>query len=180
MVEPKPSLILAVDLDNTLIKTDMINVGIRFMLKYKIYLFPKLFWILLTKGKPHAKKFLYDKSTFSIDNLVFNNSVVNFIKLNKDKYHQTILISGSYYKYVDAVATHINLFDSSVGTTEDINMISLNKVEYLNNKYGNVIFDYIGDSKKDIPIWEVARTAYVVENKNILNHIRHINYHVIS
>jgi predicted mannosyl-3-phosphoglycerate phosphatase (HAD superfamily) len=59
-------------------------------------------------------------------------------------------------------------------------MISLNKVEYLNNKYGNVIFDYIGDSKKDIPIWEVARTAYVVENKNILNHIRHINYHVIS
>ena len=89
MVEPKPSLILAVDLDNTLIKTDMINVGIRFMLKYKIYLFPKLFWILLTKGKPHAKKFLYDKSTFSIDNLVFNNSVVNFIKLNKGKYHQT-------------------------------------------------------------------------------------------
>ena len=180
MDESKPSLILAVDLDNTLIKTDMIYVGIKFLLKYKIYLFPKLLWVLLTKGKPHAKKFLYDKSTFSINDLVFNNSVVNFIKLNKDKYQQTVLISGSYYKYVNAVASHINLFDSSAGTTEDVNMISLNKVEYLNNKYGNVIFDYIGDSKKDIPIWEVARTAYVVKNKNILNHIRHINYQVIS
>tara|TARA_Y100001958_G_scaffold103282_1_gene71915 strand:+ start:1396 stop:1938 length:543 start_codon:yes stop_codon:yes gene_type:complete len=180
MDELKPSLILAVDLDNTLIKTDMINVGIKFMLKYKIYLFPKLLWILLTKGKPHAKKFLYDKTAFSIKDLAFNNSVVNFIKLNKDKYQQTILISGSYYKYVNAVATYTNLFDSSVGTTEDINMVSLNKVEYLNNKYGKIIFDYIGDSIKDIPIWEVARTAYVVKNKNILNHIRHINYQVIS
>ena len=59
-------------------------------------------------------------------------------------------------------------------------MISLNKVIYLKKKYGNVIFDYIGDSKKDIPIWEAARTAYVVDNGNILNHIKHIDYQVIN
>ena len=180
MAEIKSSLILAVDLDNTLIKTDMIYIGLKFMLRHKIYLFPMLMYILLIKGKPYAKKFLYDKTSYSLENLVFNKSVINFIKQNKGKYHEIILISGSYFKYVDAIASHINLFNYAVGTTVNRNMISLNKVIYLKKKYGNVIFYYIFVIKKDIPIWEAARTAYVVDNGNILNHIKHIDYQVIN
>ena len=93
-------------------------------------------YILLIKVKPYAKKFLYDKTSYSLENLVFNKSVINFIKQNKGKYHEIILISGSYFKYVDAIASHINLFNYAVGTTVNRNMISLNKVIYLKKKYG--------------------------------------------
>ena len=59
-------------------------------------------------------------------------------------------------------------------------MISLNKTKYLKEKFGDFIFDYIGDSKKDIPIWESARTAYVVNNTNITRQLKHIKYKIIS
>ena len=99
----KQIYILAVDLDNTLIKTDMIYVGIKFALLYRIYLLPKLIWLFLFKGKTYAKKYLFDTTSYSLENITFNKSVIDFIKKNKEKYTYTILISGSYYKYVDAI-----------------------------------------------------------------------------
>ncbi len=180
MSRDKLSVILAVDLDNTLIKTDMIYVGIKHLLFYKLYLLPKLLWLLIFRGKPYAKKYLYDNTSFDIKKISFNDSVTNFIKLNRDNYTHIILISGSYFKYVDYMARHLNMFDSCVGTTLEVNMISTNKVEYLENKYNNFVFDYIGDSIKDIPIWEQARTAYVVDNGSIIDKIKHIDYKIIS
>ena len=47
MVKNKQPYILAVDLDNTLIKTDMIYIGIKFLLLYRIYLLPKLILLFL-------------------------------------------------------------------------------------------------------------------------------------
>ena len=180
MVKIKQPYILAVDLDNTLIKTDMIYIGLKFLLLYRIYLLPKLILLLLFKGKTYAKKYLFDKTSYSMENIIFNQSVIDFITNNKEKYTYTILISGSYYKYVDAISKYIGLFDFSVGTTLDINMISLNKIRYLKDKFGDLIFDYIGDSKKDIPIWESAKTAYVVNNANITSQLKHIKYKIIS
>ena len=90
------------------------------------------------------------------------------------------MISGSYYEYVNAISEHLGLFDFSVGTTLETNMISSNKTRYLKDKFGDLKFDYIGDSKKDIPIWESARTAYVVNNTNIIRQLKHIKYKIIS
>ena len=179
MIKGKQLLVLAVDLDNTLIKTDMIYVGIKYLLVYRIYLLPKLIWLFLFKGKTYAKKYLFDITSYSLKDIIFNQSVVDFIKNNKQKYTYTILISGSYYKYVDAISEYLGFFDFSVGTTLETNMISLNKTKYLKEKFGDFIFDYIGDSKKDIPIWESARTAYVVNNANIASQLKHIKYKII-
>ena len=148
MVKNKQPYILAVDLDNTLIKTDMIYVGLKFLLIYRIYLLPKLIWLFLFNGKTYAKKYLFDITSYSIEKIIFNRSVIDFIKNNKEKYTYTILISGSYYKYVDAFSNYLGLFDFSVGTTLETNMISSNKTRYLEDKFGDLIFDYIGDSKK--------------------------------
>lgn len=180
MVKNKQPYILAVDLDNTLIKTDMIYVGLKFLFIYRIYLLPKLIWLFTFKGKTYAKKYLFDITSYSMEKIIFNRPVIDFIKNNKEKYTYTILISGSYYKYVDAFSNHLGLFDFSVGTTLETNMISSNKTRYLENKFGDLIFDYIGDSKKDIPIWESAKTAYVVNNSNIASQLKHIKYKIIS
>ena len=59
-------------------------------------------------------------------------------------------------------------------------MISSNKIRYLKDRFGDLVFDYIGDSKKDIPIWESAKTAYVVNNTNIVSQLKHIKYKIIS
>ena len=98
---------------------------------------------------------------------------------NKQKYTHIILISGSYYKYVESIADYLNIFDSFKGTSITINMISSNKTNYLKNNFDNFVFDYIGDSKKDIPIWEQSRKAFVVNRKNITKHLNHIDYEII-
>ena len=176
----KLSTVLAVDLDHTLINTDMIFVGMKYLILHKIYLLPILVLILFTRGRPSAKKYLYDNTEVSIKELPFNDSVINFINENCERYTHIILISGSYYKYVNSVANYLNIFDSSIGTSISINMISSNKTNYLKNNFENFVFDYIGDSKKDIPIWEESRKAFVVNRKNITKYLNHINYEIIS
>jgi hypothetical protein len=59
-------------------------------------------------------------------------------------------------------------------------MISINKVKYLNNKFNNPIYDYIGDNIKDLPIWKQSRKVLVVDHGNIINKISHLKYKVIS
>ena len=172
--------VLAVDLDHTLINTDFIFEGVKFLISKKIYALPKLFFILIFNGKTYAKKYLYDNTEIDISSLPFNIGVINFINQNKINYEHVVLISGSYYRYVESVAEHLGLFDSYAVTTASVNMISFNKIKYLNETFKNFSFDYIGDSKKDVPIWERADNAFVVDNGNIINHIKHIDYKLIS
>ena len=176
----KISTVLAVDLDHTLIKTDMIYLGLKYLITYKIYLLPVLMIIFIFMGRPSSKKFLYNNTYISIKNLPYNNSIIDFINQNRKKYNHVILISGSYYKYVQSVADYLNIFDSYKGTSAALNMISSNKTKYLKNHFANLVFDYIGDSKKDIPIWEESRKAFVVNRKNITKYLNHINYEIIS
>ena len=173
------STVLAVDLDHTLINTDMIFLGLKYLILHKVYLLPILIIIFLFKGKPSSKKYLYDNTSVSIEDLPYNNSIINFINKNRKKYTHIILISGSYYRYVESIADYLNIFDSSKGTCITVNMISSNKITYLKNNFNNFIFDYIGDSKKDIPIWEKSRKAYVVDRKNITKHLKNIDYEII-
>ena len=170
------NIILAVDLDNTLIKTDMIFVGLKFLFFKKFYLLPKLLLVLIFKGKTYAKKFLYVNTQFSITDIPFNKAVIDFIKINKKHYMCTILISGSYYEYVEHIADYLKIFDYRVGTTLRNNMISMNKVKYLRDKFDITAFDYIGDSTKDIPIWLEARKAYVVNSEKIKKKLKNIDY----
>ena len=66
MSSKKSFTVLAVDLDHTLIDTDMIYLGFKQILFKRLYLLPILLYLLFTKGKPSAKKFLYDNSTFDL------------------------------------------------------------------------------------------------------------------
>ena len=59
-------------------------------------------------------------------------------------------------------------------------MISSSKVTYILEKFNNPIFDYIGDSRKDIPIWELSRNILVVDHGKITKYIAHLNYKIVS
>ena len=176
----KKQTVLAVDLDHSLIDTDMIYLGLRQLIYKKIYLLPYLFYLRFFRGKPHAKEFLYRMTHLNIDKLPYNNELIDYINKEKDKYDHIILISGSYYKYVQSISEHLRLFDSFAGTDITTNMISENKVKYLNKHFHNPIFDYVGDSIKDLYIWEKSRHVLVVDHGNIINRISHLNYKVIS
>ena len=172
--------VLAVDLDHTLIDTDMIYYGLKQLLVKKLYLFPILFFTFLIKGKTYSKKYLYENTLFEIKNIPFNSPLIKYINDQKNNYDHIILISGSYYKYVQQIAKHVKIFDSFAGTNNKLNMISSSKVTFLLEKFNNPIFDYIGDNRKDIPIWELSRNALVVDRGKITKYISHLKYKIVS
>ena len=180
MNSKKRLTVLAVDLDHTLIDIDMIHYGLKQLLVKKPYLSLILFFTFLFKGKTYAKKYLYENSIFEIKNIPFNNALIEYINEHKDNYDHIILISGSYYKYVQYIADHLKIFDSVAGTNNKLNMISFNKVKYLQEKFNYPIFDYVGDNIKDIPIWELSRNILVVDHGNIKKYISHLKYKIVS
>ena len=52
-------------------------------------------------------------------------------------------------------------------------MVGKNKVEFINKKLNIYEFDYFGNSKKDLPIWEYCKkiiyTNASIDLKNIIN-----------
>ena len=119
---------LFVDLDGTLINTDLIYETFFSLLKKNIFAPIFCFSKLWSGGIPSLKKFLFENSNISIANLPYNQDVLKYIKSWKEKYQgEVILISASDHSLVQKVADHLEIFDAAHGTI-DINLKSDNKL----------------------------------------------------
>ena len=167
--------ILAVDLDNTLIKTDMSFETLVFVIKNNPLLILKVLYIFILKGKSFAKKYLFENSNIDINDFKINQDIIDFIKKNKKKYIKVILISGSRHEIVRKFYDHTDIFDEYHGSDDNINLVGANKINFINSNYNKITFDYIGDSKKDIPIWKHCGHALIVSSDSLLSKLRDTN-----
>ena len=165
--------ILFVDLDGTLIKEDLSNLAFLHCLKKKpLRLFFYLV-IFLIKGKSYLKEKISKDFTVPISKLTFNRSALNYIRDVKNRHRVVYLISGSHQILVDQIDQDLKIFFESFGTTSNFNMVGYNKVKFINEKLNIIEFDYLGNSKKDLPIWEHCRkiiyTNVSASLKNIID-----------
>ena len=151
--------ILFVDLDGTLIKEDLSNVAFSHSLKN--FPFKTLFYLLvfLFKGKPYLKYKISKTFTITFENLTFNKAAFDFIRDVKNRHRAVYLISGSHQVLVDQIAKYLNIFFESFGTRDNFNMVGSNKVKFIKENLKIHDFDYLGNSHKDLPIWEYTRRA---------------------
>ena len=149
--------ILFVDLDGTLIKEDLSNLAfINFLKKHPLKL---MFYLLgcLFKGRPYLKEKISKNYIIPIIELTFNKSAIEYIRDVKNRHRVVYLISGSHQVLVDQIDKHLKLFFESFGTKDNFNMVGRNKVKFINEKLKIIEFDYFGNSKKDLPIWEYCK-----------------------
>ena len=170
--------ILAVDLDNTLIKTDMSFETLVYVIKNNPLLILKVLSILIFRGKSFAKKCLFENSNIDISDIQINQDIIGFIKKNKKKYIKVILISGSRHEIVRKFFECTDIFDEYHGSDDNINLVGTNKINFINSNYNQIAFDYIGDSKKDIPIWKYCGHALVVSRDSLLSKLNDSNISV--
>ena len=165
--------ILFVDLDGTLIKEDLSNLAFLHCLKKKpLRLFFYLV-IFLIKGKSYLKEKISKDFTVPISKLTFNRSALNYIRDVKNRHRVVYLISGSHQILVDQIDQDLKIFFESFGTTSNFNMVGYNKVKFIKEELNIIEFDYLGNSKKDLPIWEHCRkiiyTNVSASLKNIID-----------
>lgn len=157
--------VLVVDMDGTLIKTDLL---VECFVKY-IKKTPLLFWLpfvwLLTGGKLNLKKRLADAVDIDFAALPYNDVVKSKIDEHKSNGGVVVLATASFSTLAHKVSEHLGVFDE-VLATDSVNLASSNKASQLVEKYGAQQFDYMGNSSADLAVWEKSDKALVVNASN--------------
>ena len=171
---------LVVDLDYTLIETDLLFLSSLGVLVRRPWLFLHyFFW--LWKGKGYLKDQLVKRFEINISELPYNQSVISYILERKKQGCKIILATASHKNYAFAVAKHLKLFDDVMASNKDFNLSSHNKAETLVKRFGERNFDYMGDHMRDLPIWEVSQLSIIVNATNrIIANTKHLNTLILS
>ncbi len=156
---------LAVDLDHTLIKTDLLhetffqNLAQRPVAAVKAVL-------ALRKGRAALKAGLAEVSDLDVATLPYNQDVLAYIDDQRRAGTRVALVSASDERLVKAVAAHLGCFDEAYGSNPEHNLKGEAKARFLVERYGAGQFDYVGDSRADLAVWKQARRAIAVNAKN--------------
>ncbi|WP_298607473.1 UbiA family prenyltransferase [uncultured Thiothrix sp.] len=173
------SKILVVDLDGTLLKSDILieNVLI-FIKKHPLKIYQLFFWLL--RGKIELKRKLAEKIDIDVTQLPYNNEVLSLINQRKQLGHKIILATATYKKYAILIADFLKFFDDTIYSETD-NLSGKNKAKRLNQLFGYKKYDYVGNSFKDISIWKSSLISYVVPSEIGLKALIHffINGNII-
>ena len=171
---------LVVDLDHTLIETDLLFLSSLGVLVRRPWLvFYYFYW--LWKGKGYLKDQLARRFEINIPGLPYNQSVISYILQRKKQGCKIVLATASHKNYAFAVAKHLRLFDDVIASNKDFNLSSYNKAEILVQRFGERNFDYMGDHMRDLPVWEVSQLSIIVNATNrIIANTKHLNTLILS
>ncbi|WP_373999499.1 UbiA family prenyltransferase [Bdellovibrio bacteriovorus] len=142
------------DLDDCLIKTDLLYEQWLVLLKSKPLIFLKS-PIWLFKGRSFFKTKLSEHAPITANLLPYRDEVLRFLKASKaDKNNKLILASASPEAWVSDISSHVGLFEHTLGSSAELNLKGTNKYKAIRAAIGDNAFTYIGDHAADIEIWK--------------------------
>ena len=155
------SIPLIVDLDGTLIRSDMMWESIaRLVRRNPFAIFQLLFW--WTRGRALLKQKLADRVQVNPVELALNEKFLAWLREEKKAGRKLILATASDLKMAQPIAERVGLFDEVMASDGKTNLRSENKLRALTEKFGERGFDYAGNSTADFAVWRGSRQAVVV------------------
>lgn len=161
------SVPLCVDLDGTLVKTDLLWEGIFLLTKENpraLLCLP--FW--LWKGVAEMKYQIARRTLPDFDLLPYRGEVLALIHEAQVAGRHTVLVSAAHECLAAQVAQHLGCFDEVIATRGSLNLKGERKRIALEERFGRKQFDYVGDARADLPVWTSARRGIVVTNSRRL------------
>lgn len=152
---------LVVDLDGTLLRSDMLlESGLAFVRQHPLRVWQPLLW--LKQGKATLKQQLALTTDIDVSVLPYELKVIEFIRKEKVSGCPIVLATATDQLLADKIAAHLGLFDDVLATKDGLNLSASHKRDALVEHFGANGYDYIGNSKDDLSVWESSRKAYVV------------------
>lgn len=153
---------LVVDLDGTLIRSDLlIESFFRLLAADPASLLRLPGW--LARGKAALKAAIADRVVLELHLLPLNEALVGMIRAEKARGRKVYLASASDRRYVQALADHLGLFDGVFASDGTVNLCGAEKARVLAEAFGDKGFDYAGNAEIDLAVWEKARRAILVD-----------------
>jgi phosphoserine phosphatase len=158
---------LCVDLDGTLINTDMtFESMVKLVGGNPLHLFSILAW--WTRGRAQLKAELGKRVRIDPSTLPYNASVMDFVRAEKSLGRKVLLVTASDTAMAQEIAAHLQIFDEVLASDGVRNLRGKNKGGTLAQLLGEKGFDYAGNSRVDLPVWERARNAILVNGSDAL------------
>src|SRR5579863_7593599 len=152
---------LVVDLDGTLIKTDLLWESLaQWIRRNPFSLIPILFW--WTRGRAYLKKRLAKRVKLDPAMLPVNEQFLAWLREQKATGRKIVLATASDFAMAKPVADYFGDFDEVLASDGRTNLRGPNKLKALEEKFGKRGFDYAGNSSVDLAVWKGVRKAVVV------------------
>ncbi|RUL64282.1 UbiA family prenyltransferase [Dyella dinghuensis] len=165
--ETHASVPLCVDLDGTLIRSDLlVESALALLAKQPLMAFAMPVWLL--RGKAYLKQQIAQRVELNPAALPYNEDVVAWVR-DQQSSRTTILCSAADAKLATLVADHVGGFDAVIASDGEHNLSGANKAKVLVERFGERRFDYVGNAKVDLHVWKSANAAIVVESGSQLS-----------
>lgn len=152
---------LAVDLDGTLIRTDMLAETFAAALSSQP-LKALAGLAALPQGRAAVKRRLAEATDVDPALLPYNDDVIDLIEEWRANGGRTALVTASDQGVADRIAAHLGIFDEVHGSHPGRNLKGADKAAFLVERFGARGYAYAGDSKADLPVWAQAAKAITV------------------
>ena len=156
-----PDVPLIVDLDGTLIRSDLLIESAFAYLGSHPTSAHRLVGAL-RNGKAALKTFIAQETQIDVSALPYDADVIALVESARSNGRKVFLASASNERYVEAVSNHLGLFDGWFASDATTNLSGKNKADLLISHFGEGGFDYIGDNEVDLPVWSVSRDRIAV------------------
>ena len=158
---PAQGVPLCVDLDGTLVKSDMLMESLVAVLRRSPWLEFALPW-WLARGRAVLKRELADRAEIDVSVLPYDENVLAMLRRERAAGRTLVLATASDEGIAKRIAAHLGLFDAVIASDGRTNLKREAKARALVARYGEAGFDYVGEDRHDLPVWQHARAAYVV------------------
>ena len=151
-----------VDLDDTLISTDMLWESICLLAAQQPFRALSLpIWLL--RGKAGFKRAIAQRVSFDPARLPYRSQVLDYLREEKAKGRRLVLATASDGLMAEPIAAHLGFFDAVLASDGEMNLLSEVKLDAIQRDCGGSEFEYLGNSTADIPVWRHAAVAILVQ-----------------
>ncbi len=158
---PENPVPLCVDLDGTLIKTDVLWESLMLLLKrspFYLVVLP-LWWM---RGRAFLKQQIASRTKLNPATLPYHPAFLEYLRDEQRAGRPLVLATAADEHLARPIAQHLGLFTEVIASNGETNIRGKHKGDALSQRFGRQHFDYAGNSTVDLPVWEQARSAIVV------------------
>lgn len=152
---------LVVDLDGTLVKTDLLWEAVLVLLKQKPW-YALVLPLWLINGRAYLKHQVACRVSLDVAVLPYRQELLDYLKAQRAQGRTLVLATGEDIQIAHQVADHLKLFDEVLASDGETNLSGAAKRDRLVAEFGEKRFDYTGNGRSDLVVWASARKAVLV------------------
>ena len=113
----------------------------------------------MSGGRAHLKAEVARHAPLDAARLPYNTELLHYLQGEQRAGRKMILATGADGPLAERVAVHLGIFDGVLASDGATNLTSGKKLARLKERFGE--FDYIGNSRADLPLLAAAREAMI-------------------